>query len=53
MALLRQKIETMNFSAAADDVRPFMRQSEHLKLWETDYFLQVAGMLQLELRTGK
>ncbi len=53
MALLRQKIETVNFSAAADDVRPFIRRPEHLKLWDADYFLQVAGMLRVEHRTGK
>ena len=47
VTLLRQKIENVNFSAAAEDVRPFMRHPEHLELWSMDYFLQVAGMLRI------
>ena len=47
MLLLRRKIESVNFSAAAEDVRPFMRHPEHLELWSKDYFLQVSGMLRI------
>ncbi len=48
MLLLRRKIESVNFSAAAEDVRPFMRRPEHLQLWSIDYFHQVAGMLRID-----
>ena len=48
MLSLHQKIESVNFTAAADDVRPFMRRPEHLQLWSKDYFLQVAEMLIID-----
>lgn len=40
--------ESVNFSAAAEDVCPFMHNSEHLKLWSAEYFLQVAQLMKLQ-----
>ena len=40
--------ERVNFSADAEAVRPFMRNSEHLKLWSAEYFLQVTQLMKLQ-----
>lgn len=48
LSMLQSKIESVNFSAAAEDVRPFMRKPEHLKLWSAEYFLQVAELMKLQ-----
>ena len=48
LCMLQRKIESVNFSAAVEDVRPFMRNPEHADFWSTDYFLQVARMMKLQ-----
>jgi len=39
--LLRARIEATDFSAAKDDVRPFVSNPLVLDIWSKDYFLQV------------
>lgn len=46
--MLQRKIESVNFSAAAEDVRPFMRNPEHVKIWSAEYFRQVAQLMKLQ-----
>ena len=48
LCMLQRKIESVNFSAAVEDVRPFMRNPEHTDFWSTDYFLQVARLMKLQ-----
>lgn len=46
--ILHNKIASVNFASAADDARPFMRNPDHLKLWNEEYFSQVAGHLRIQ-----
>lgn len=48
VAQLLQLRRACDFSAVAEDVRPFMRNSEHLKLWSAEYFLQVTQLMKLQ-----
>lgn len=45
--LLREKIDSTDFTSAAEDVRPFLHHPEHIELWSADYFRQVADQMCL------
>lgn len=40
--LLRARIAAVDFTAAADDVRPFLRDSMELSLWNPEFFQEIA-----------
>ena len=43
--LLRERIESVDISAAAEEVRPFLRDARELELWSPEFFLQLATNL--------
>jgi len=48
LSLLKEKIKSTNLDHVIADVRPFVRNREELKIWSTDYFLQLADMIQFK-----
>ncbi|MDD2634852.1 MAG: nucleotidyl transferase AbiEii/AbiGii toxin family protein [Bacteroidales bacterium] len=46
--LLYKRIIETNIERVKDDVRPFIKDTEFLKIWSTDYFLQIADAIQLQ-----
>ncbi|MFA7256758.1 MAG: nucleotidyl transferase AbiEii/AbiGii toxin family protein [Kiritimatiellales bacterium] len=44
--LLRQRIESVDIRAAAEEVRPFLRDSRELALWSEDFFIDGAAKLK-------
>jgi len=47
-AMLKERIEKTNIEAVKNDVRPFLKNPAEMEIWTTDYFLQLANMIQLE-----
>jgi len=45
--LLHTRIESLDVNSALDDVQRFLRDTESLKLWSKDYFLQLSQLMQL------
>lgn len=45
--LLHKRILETNIERVKDDVRPFIKDTESLKIWSTDYFLQIVDSIQL------
>ena len=43
--LLRERIRTLDFTAARRDVQPFIRDSAQLDVWGVDFFMDVAERL--------
>jgi predicted nucleotidyltransferase component of viral defense system len=43
---LRERIKNLDIKKASDDVRPFLRDPEGLKIWSRDYFVEVASMIR-------
>ena len=41
--LLEKRIAEVDFAAAADDVRPFLKDPAELALWSAAFFREVAG----------
>lgn len=46
--LLQEKIQTVNIEMVKNDVKPFIKNSNELNLWNSDYFLQLTEMLVFE-----
>lgn len=45
--LLHTRIESLDVNSALDDVERFLRDTESLKLWSKDYFLQLSQLMKL------
>ncbi|HQG75341.1 MAG: nucleotidyl transferase AbiEii/AbiGii toxin family protein [Kiritimatiellia bacterium] len=43
--LLHERFETVNLAAAADEVRPFLRDTRELSLWSAAFFKELANRL--------
>lgn len=43
--LLKEKISTTKIDQVIADVRPFIKNRDELKIWSTDYFLQLVDMI--------
>ncbi|MDR2937353.1 MAG: nucleotidyl transferase AbiEii/AbiGii toxin family protein, partial [Prevotellaceae bacterium] len=46
--MLRERIEKTSIEAVKNDVRPFLKNPQEMEIWSTDYFLQLADMIQFE-----
>ena len=44
--MLRKRIEETNIESVKNDVRPFLKNPQEMEIWSTDYFLQLADMVQ-------
>ena len=44
--LLKDKISKTNLEMVQNDVRPFLKNPSEMNIWSTDYFLQLADMIQ-------
>ena len=44
--LLRQRIESIDIRAAAEEVRPFLRDPRELTLWSKDFFIDLVAKLK-------
>lgn len=44
--LLKDRIRSVDIAAAAEDVRPFLRDPRELQLWSKDFFMQLIPQLQ-------
>ena len=47
--LLSEKIRQTSFSAAIEDVYPFLREQDSLRLWSAGYFEQVASLMKIQV----
>jgi len=45
-SLLEERIATVNIAAAAEEVRPFLRDARELTLWSDDFFLDLLPRLE-------
>ena len=45
-ALLKERVQSVNLTAAAEDVRPFLRDPRELQLWTEKFFLELISQLQ-------
>ncbi len=45
--LLHEKIQRTNFKSAVEDVSPFLRNRDSLRLWSAHYFEEVANLLKI------
>ncbi|MFA9391411.1 MAG: nucleotidyl transferase AbiEii/AbiGii toxin family protein [Prolixibacteraceae bacterium] len=48
MNLLKEKLSSMDIERVKEDVRPFIKNSNDMEIWSTDYFLQLADMVEFE-----
>lgn len=48
MSRLQDRLATANINQVKDDVRPFVKNHEDLKIWSNDYFLQLAKLIKFE-----
>lgn len=46
---LIDKILSVNFEEAKADVAPFIKNSRELDIWSTEYFIQLADMLEIQI----
>jgi hypothetical protein len=46
--MLKERIEKTNIEAVKNDVRPFLKNPSEMEIWNTDYFLQLSDMIQIE-----
>ena len=44
--LLKDRIRSVDIAAAAEDVRPFLRDPRELQLWNEEFFMQLIPQLQ-------
>lgn len=44
--LLKKKIESTNIAMIKADIRPFIKNTDALEIWSTDYFLQLADLIK-------
>lgn len=47
--LLKEKLQSTDIEAVRADVGPFVRNPEELKIWSTNYFLQLADMITFQM----
>jgi len=47
--ILNQKINSTDFDMVKKDVRPFIKNPELLDIWSSEYFAQIAEMIQYKL----
>jgi len=45
-ALLKERVQSVDLTAAAEDVRPFLRDPRELQLWTEKFFLELISQLQ-------
>lgn len=45
---LKERLSTADINQVIEDVLPFVRNPQELKIWSNDYFVQLAGMLRIE-----
>jgi predicted nucleotidyltransferase component of viral defense system len=45
--MLKERIGKTNIEAVKNDVRPFLKNLSEMDIWSTEYFLQLAEMIQL------
>ena len=43
--LLNDRFETIDYASAKDDIRPFIKDHDSLKLWSTDFFQQITNQM--------
>ncbi|MCD4773451.1 MAG: nucleotidyl transferase AbiEii/AbiGii toxin family protein [Bacteroidales bacterium] len=48
MKLLRNKIKETNIDRVKEDVRPFIKNADDIKIWSSDYFLQLINRVIIE-----
>lgn len=48
MQLLKERLESTSISLVKQDVMPFVRNPEEIKIWSNDYFLQLADMIKFD-----
>lgn len=46
--LLKEKLQSTSIEAVKADVAPFIRNQANLKIWSTNYFLQLADMISFQ-----
>jgi predicted nucleotidyltransferase component of viral defense system len=46
--MLKERIEKTNIEAVKNDVTPFLKNPQELEIWSTEYFLQLADMMQIK-----
>lgn len=46
--LLRERIKRTKINLVINDVKPFIKDTSELKIWSTDYFLQLVDMIVFE-----
>lgn len=46
-AILKDKIKETDIRQVKDDVMPFIKEQNKLNIWSTEYFLQLANMVEL------
>lgn len=46
--MLKDKLSSADIKMVMNDVRPFLRNQADLEIWSTDYFLQLANMVEFE-----
>ena len=48
IAAFRKRIATIDFKAASDDVRPFLKDTSCLDIWSQEYFNSLVDMIKVE-----
>lgn len=48
MQLLKERLGSTSISLVKQDVMPFVRNPEDIKIWSNDYFLQLADMIKFD-----
>ena len=48
LQLLKERIASTDIKMVKQDVEPFIMKAESLEIWSTDYFLQLAAMVEFE-----
>ena len=49
IAAFRKRIATIDFKAASEDVRPFLKDASCLDIWSQEYFNSLVDMIKVEL----
>ena len=48
IAAFKERIATIDFKAASDDVRPFLKDTSCLDIWSRDYFSALVDMIKFK-----
>jgi len=46
--MLKERIEKTNIESVKNDVRPFLKNPHEIEIWTTEYFLQLAEMINIK-----